>query len=281
MNQHQRQSLLCPNCRRLISGNEHTCPYCGMKNPTSRWKGLLARSMRDGGELLRFLIIVNVAMYVLSILLSPRSTGFSFNPLFFLSPDSRSLLMLGASGSVPIDRLHRWWSLVSANYLHGSIMHLLFNMYALNQIGPLILQEYGNYRMFIIYTLSGVLGFLVSYLAGVKFTIGASAAVCGLIGAALFYGKSRGGIFGQAVYKQISGWAIGIFLFGFLVPAINNWAHGGGMLAGAGIAFLVGYRERNRETNGHKVAAYICIFVTAAVLAWAVFGALFYRFFAR
>ena len=281
MNQHQRQSLLCPNCRRLISGNEHTCPYCGMNNPTSRWKGLLARSMRDGGELLRFLIIVNVAMYILSILLSPRSTGFSFNPLFFLSPDSRSLLLLGASGYIPIDRLHRWWSLVSANYLHGSILHLLFNMIALKQIGPLILQEYGNYRMFIIYTLSGVFGFLVSYLAGVNFTIGASAAVCGLIGAALFYGKSRGGIYGQAVYKQISGWAIGIFLFGFLVPAINNWAHGGGMLAGAGIGFLVGYRERSRETNGHKVAAYICIFITAAVLAWAVFGALFYRLFAR
>lgn len=279
MNQHQRQSLLCPNCRRLISGNEHTCPYCGMKNPTSRWKGLLARSMRDGEELLRLLIIVNVAMYILSILLSPRSTDFSFNPLFFLSPDSRSLLLLGASGSVPIDRLHRWWSLVSANYLHGSVLHLLFNMIALNQIGPLILQEYGNYRMFIIYTLSGVLGFLASYLAGVNFTIGASAAVCGLIGAALFYGKSRGGTYGQAVYKQISGWAIGIFLFGFLVPAINNWAHGGGMLAGAGIGFLVGYRERKRETNGHKIAAYICIAITGAVLCWAVFGALFYRLF--
>jgi rhomboid protease GluP len=133
--------------------------------------------------------------------------------------------------------------------------------------------------MFIIYTLSGVLGFLVSYLAGVKFTIGASAAVCGLIGAALFFGKSRGGIYGQAVYKQISGWAIGIFLFGFLVPAINNWAHGGGMLAGAGIGFLIGYRERKRETNGHKIAAYICIFITAGVLSWAVLGALFYRLF--
>jgi len=280
MNQPQRKSLLCPNCRRLISGDDQVCPYCGMHNPTSRWKGLLARGMQDGGELLRLLIIVNVAMYILSILLSPRSTGYSFNPLFFLSPDSRSLLLLGASGHVPIDRLHRWWSLVSANYLHGSVLHLAFNMIALNQIGPLILQEYGNHRMFIIYTLSGVFGFLVSYLAGVKFTIGASAAVCGLIGAALFYGKSRGGIYGQAVYKQISGWAIGIFLFGFLVPAINNWAHIGGMLAGAGFGFLVGYRERNRETNGHKIAAYLCIAITAAVLCWAVFGALFYRLFA-
>jgi rhomboid protease GluP len=251
-----------------------------MKNPTSRWNGLLARSMRDGEELLRFLIIVNVVMYILSILLSPRSTGISFNPLFFLSPDNRSLLLLGASGYIPIDRLHRWWTLVSANYLHGSIMHLLFNMLALNQLGPLVIQEYGNYRMFIIYTMSGVFGFLVSYLAGVNFTIGASAAVCGLIGAILYFGKSRGGIYGQAIYKQISGWAIGIFLFGFLVPSINNWAHGGGMLAGAGLGFLLGYRERNRETKGHKIGAFVCVGITAAVLAWAILGALFYRLFA-
>lgn len=53
--------------------------------------------------------------------------------------------------------------------------------------------------MVVIYTLSGMCGFLVSYLAGVGFTIGASAAVCGLIGAALYYGKRRGGRYGQTV----------------------------------------------------------------------------------
>ena len=279
MHQHQRKSLLCPNCRRLISGNEHTCPYCGMKDPSSRWKGLLARGMNDGAQLLKLIIIVNVVMFVLSLLLSPRSIGQSMNPLFFLSPNRFSLLLLGESGYIPISQYHRWWTLVSANYLHGSIMHIAFNMIALYQIGPLVLQEYGNYRMFIIYTLSGVMGFFVSYLVGINLTLGASAAVCGLIGAELYYGKSRGGVYGQAVFKQLSGWAIFIFLFGFIVPGINNWAHGGGMLAGAGIGFLIGYRDRNKETNGHKIAAYICIFITAAILTWAVLGALYYRVF--
>jgi rhomboid protease GluP len=153
---------------------------------------MLGRGMSDGDQLLKILIGVNVAMYILSLMISARSTGFSINPLFFLSPDNRSLLLLGASGYVPIDRLHRWWSLISASYLHGSILHIFFNMIALRQLGPLVLSEYGNYRMFIIYTLSGVFGFFVSYLAGVTFTIGASAAVCGLIGAALYFGKSRG-----------------------------------------------------------------------------------------
>jgi len=275
MTQTKRRSLLCPNCRRLISGDDTVCPYCGMKNPTSPWQRLIGRGLSDSAQLLKILIGVNVAMYILSLLISARSTNLSINPFFFLSPDNRSLLLLGASGYIPIDRLHRWWSLISANYLHGSIMHIFFNMIALRQLGPLVLHEYGNYRMFIIYTLSGVMGFFVSYLVGVTFTIGASAAVCGLIGAALYFGKSRGGIYGQTIYRQIGGWAIGIFLFGLVVPAINNWAHGGGMLAGAALGYLLGYKERSRERYGHKVAALCCVIITALVLLWAVFSSLY------
>ena len=267
--------MLCPNCRRLISGDDTVCPYCGLKNPTSSWQRFLGRGLSDGDQLLKILIGVNVAMYILSLLISARATNLSFNPFFFLSPDNRSLLLLGASGYIPIDRLHRWWSLISANYLHGSVLHIFFNMIALRQLGPLVLHEYGNYRMFIIYTLSGVMGFFVSYLVGVTFTIGASAAVCGLIGAALYFGKSRGGVYGQAIYRQIGGWAIGIFMFGFLVPAINNWAHGGGMLAGAALGFLLGYRERSREKYGHKIGALCCVIITALVLLWAIFSSLY------
>ncbi|MFC1837854.1 rhomboid family intramembrane serine protease [Thermodesulfobacteriota bacterium] len=275
MIQIKRSSMLCPNCRRLISGDDPVCPYCGLKKPTSPWQRLIGRGMHDGDQLLKILIGVNVAMFILSLLISARSMGFSANPLFFLSPDNRSLLLLGASGYIPIDRLHRWWSLISANYLHGSILHIFFNMIALKQLGPLVLHEYGNYRMFIIYTLSGVLGFFVSYLAGVTFTIGASAAVCGLIGAALYFGRSRGGTYGQTVFHQIGGWAIGIFMFGFLVPAINNWAHGGGMLAGIGLGFLLGYQEQRRETQGHKIAALCCVLITGLVLLWAILSSFY------
>ena len=267
--------MLCPNCRRLISGDDTICPYCGIKNPTSPWQRLIGKGLSDGDQLLKILIGVNVAMYILSLLISARATNLAFNPFVFLSPDNRSLLLLGASGFIPIDRLHRWWSLVSANYLHGSILHIFFNMFALRQLGPLVLQEYGNYRMFIIYTLSGIFGFFVSYLAKVTFTIGASAAVCGLIGAALYFGKSRGGIYGQTIYRQIGGWAIGIFMFGFLVPAINNWAHGGGMLAGVALGLLLGYQERRRETHSHKIAAICCVLITGLVLLWAIFSSIF------
>jgi rhomboid protease GluP len=224
----------------------------------------------DADLLIKVIISVNAAMYILSLLLKPTSTGLSLNPFTFLSPDGTSLFLLGATGWAPVEQYGRWWTLLSANYLHGSILHILFNMIALRQIGPLIVQEYGGHRMIILYTLSGVVGFWVSVLFGVRFTIGASAAVCGLIGAALYYGKSRGGAYGQTIYSQVGGWAVSIFIFGLLVPGINNWGHGGGLLGGIALALLLGYNERSPESVFHKIFAGICMIATALVLGWAI-----------
>lgn len=266
-----RRSILCPNCGRLISIDESPCPHCGLKNPGSRLRNIFPmRALLQDDRVIRNIIYLNAAMFILSIVINPSSTGFSMNPFDFFSPGSRSLLLLGATGRIPIDRFHRWWTLLSATYLHASILHILFNMIAFRQIAPLILQEYGVYRMVSIFTLSGVGGYLVSYLAGVPFTLGASAAVCGLIGAALFFGKSRGGYFGQMVYRQVGGWAIGIFVFGFLFPGINNWAHGGGLICGVISGFLLGYHDRNTEDSFHKTLAFICILATLGTLIWAV-----------
>jgi len=271
MENKKRQSLLCPNCGKLVSITEETCPHCGLARPGARWRhNPLIRSLFDDRQLIKTMITVNGVMFALSLIINPTATSFSMNPLAFLSPDNRSLLLLGATGRIPIDHLHRWWTVLSANYLHAGILHLLFNMVAFYQIAPLIIQEYGPYRMFLFYTLGGVGGYLVSYVAGVAFTLGASAAVCGLIGAARYYGRSRGGYYGQMVYQQIGGWAVGIFVFGFLIPGINHWAHGGGLLCGVGVAALLGYRERLPEGSLHRGLAGICLVATLGALSWAV-----------
>lgn len=264
----ERNSLLCPNCRKLVSRTAAACPYCGLTRPGSSWKsGGLAALFGEGRDLVRLIILCNVVMFVYSLLIDPRF-GLSASPFHLLSPSNRSLLVLGSTGTIPLFQFGAWSSLVSASYLHGSLLHILFNMLALNQLGPLILREFGSSRMFVIYTVSGVGGFIISALMGVRFTIGASAAVCGLIGAALYYGKSRGGAYGNAVYSQISGWAMGIFVFGFFVPGINNWGHGGGMAAGALVALLLGYRERKADRFSHRFAAMLCMLTTGAVLLW-------------
>ncbi len=278
MNQEKKRAVLCPNCGRLISSTERECPHCGLSRPTSVWKNNpLVRGLADESMVVRTFIVVNAAMFILSLLLYPRGMGMSMNPLSMLSPSSQSLLVLGATGSYPIDQFGRWWSLISANFLHGSIVHILFNMMAFRQIAPLIAREYGVYRMLIIYLAGGTFGFLVSYLAGVAVTIGASAAVCALIGAALFYGKNRGGTYGQAIFRQIGGWVIGIFLFGLLVPGINNWGHGGGLAGGAILALILGYSEKSRESATHKTVATSCVGVVGLTLAYAVVTGLLVR----
>ncbi len=273
-----RHSLLCPRCRRLISSDERLCPYCGLVRPASPLKNnLLGRSLLGKDWVFKYLLWTNIAMFILSILLSPRTISLNLNPLTFLSPDSLSLLRLGATGTIPIDRLGRWWSLISANYLHGGILHIFFNLMALYQIAPLVQREFGRYRFIIIYTLGGIGGFYVSYLAGVSFTIGASAALCALLGAAIYYGKSRGGDYGQAVYRQIGGWALGILAFGLVVPGINNWGHGGGFVAGALLGMVLGYREKRPENRLHGFLAFLCIGLTLLVLFWAVIIGIYYR----
>lgn len=271
-------ALLCPDCRKLISADEPECPYCGLSTPGSRLKNtVLNWGFGSGERLVNTIIAVNVVMYLLSLLMSNRGLHLSANPMTFLSPDSRGLLLMGATGAIPIDRFHHWWTLVSASYLHGGMLHIVFNMLALRQLTPLVIREYGTYRMIVIYTLSGVCGFLISYLAGISFTIGASAAVCGLIGALLYYGKRRGGTYGQAVYRQVGGWALSIGLFGLLVPGINNWAHSGGMAGGILFGLFLGYQEREKENMLHRLLGRMCLFGTAAVLLWTVFAGLSYH----
>ena len=273
-----RQSILCPNCRKLISSDEPACPHCGTARPGAWWKNSpVTRGFFGDDHLVRNLIYLNVGMYLISLLINPSSLGFSPNPFRLLSPSNQALLLLGSTGTIPIDQWHRWWTLVSANYLHGGILHLLFNMVALSQIGPLVVREYGVHRTISIYTFGGVAGFLVSYLAGIRFTLGASAAVCSLIGASLYYGKSRGGTYGRAIYRQVSGWVLGLLLFGFLVPGINNWGHGGGICAGVILGFLLGYHERTKESFFHKLSGAICLVLTVGILLWAVLSSFYYR----
>jgi rhomboid protease GluP len=276
MGNSERRSILCPRCKRLISIDESPCPHCGLRNPGSRWRNnFWTKGFHHGDQLIRTVLYLNAAMFLLSVILSPSSTRFSMNPFDFLSPGDRSLLLLGATGTIPIDRFHRWWTLLSANYLHAGMLHILFNMVAFYQIAPLVIQEFGGYRMVCIYTLSGVGGYVVSYFAGIPFTLGASAAVCGLIGATLYYGKSRGGYFGQLIYRQVGGWVLGIFIFGFLVPGINNWAHAGGLACGILTGFLMGYRERTEDRLVHKFAAGICVVATLGALSWGIVSSLF------
>jgi rhomboid protease GluP len=272
----ERNSILCPNCRKLISSDEPSCPYCGLKSPGLHNTAGFIRNLFFALDPVKAIIYANVAFYLFALLLDPGeiiSGGGAFN---FLSPSNKSLFLLGATGTIPVFQFHNYWSLISASFLHGSILHIIFNMMALAQLGPFILREFGIYRFFNIYILSGIAGYTVSLIFGVPFTIGASASLCGLIGAIIYYGKSRGGYYGQAIYKQAMGWVAGLVIFGILISGINNWAHGGGLLAGIGLAFLMGYNDNKQETAWHKILATAAVLITLGILSWSVLSSLLY-----
>lgn len=230
------------------------------------------RNNLDGDWLVKTLITANVLFFAVSLALSTRSGDIGS----FLSPGQASLMLLGATGTYPIDHFGRLWTVISANYLHGGILHLIFNLMALKQLAPLTTSEYGASRMFTIYTLGGVTGYIISYLAGVPFTIGASAAVCSLIGALLFYGKSRGGTYGSSVFSEVTGWVISLFVFGLIFPGINNWGHGGGIVGGIVIGAFIGYNERRKESNFDHALALLCGMATIGILGWAAVRAFIY-----
>ncbi|MFZ2399311.1 MAG: rhomboid family intramembrane serine protease [Smithella sp.] len=267
----ERKSILCPNCRKLISMDEPECPYCGLKRPGLHNTASAVRNIFFGTNPVMAIIYINVAFYVLALFLGGITNDGSFN---FLSPSNQSLFLLGASGTYPVIVEHRFWTLISASFLHGGLMHILFNMMALYQLGPFVLQEFGFHRFINLYIITGACGFAASVIFGVPFTIGASASVCGLIGAIIYYGKSRGGSYGEAIYKQAMGWVIGLILFGLIFPGINNWAHGGGLLSGIALSFLMGYNDNKPESAWSKLLAFACILLTAAILIWAVISSL-------
>ena len=268
-----QRAILCPRCRRLVGSEEAVCSWCGTARSAAWWQFInWSKGVMVGDWLVKSLITANVLFFAVSLALSARTGDIGS----ILSPGQTSLMLLGATGTYPIDHFGRFWTVISANYLHGGIIHLIFNLMALKQIAPWASNEYGASRMFTIYTLGGVIGYVVSYFAGVPFTIGASAAVCSLIGALLFYGKSRGGAYGSSVYREVSGWVVSLFVFGLIFPGINNWGHGGGIIGGIAIGALLGYNERRKENNFDRALALLCGLVTVGILGWAAARAFMY-----
>ena len=178
------------------------------------------------------------------------------------------------SGAQPLLGMGRWWTVLSAGWLHAGLLHLFFNMMMVRELGPPTAEIYGAARMVIIYVIGGVTGFLCSSIAGVVmpqlpliggglYTIGASAPIFGLLGALMYYSR-RGG--SSLVRSAVMGYVLSAVMFGILMPGIDNYAHAGGYLGG----YLTGrwLDPLKRERMDHFFGAMICLAASAlAILA--------------
>jgi len=165
---------------------------------------------------------------------------------------------LGMTGSQPIFGYGLWWTPVTAIYLHGGLLHIFFNTMWIRQLGPLVEELFGPFRLIIIFTVAGIVGFIASALFGSAFTLGASGSIFGLLAAAIAYGRRVGS---SLFTRQFMQWAGLIFVMGFIMPGVDNWAHGGGFVGGYIAASLLG-RSMNREGVGAYLGAGLCVLAT-------------------
>jgi rhomboid protease GluP len=258
-------STLCPSCGKLVGVNDEVCLNCGRRRP-GMW-GLTA-VLRHLGKDMGFVqaVIVGTAfLYVAMLLVDPG--GIRMGGLLSIgSPSRQSLLRFGASGAIPVFGLHRWWTVLSAGWLHAGLLHIGFNLYWIRLLAPEAAEIYGAGRMVIVYTIASIAGFLASSVAfflpffgGAAFTVGASAPILGLLGALVYYGRSTGS---SVVGRTAWYYAVFMIVFGFVLPGVDNWAHLGGFAGGYLGGVLVD--PRKPETGNQIAVAVICLLLTAA-----------------
>jgi rhomboid protease GluP len=134
------------------------------------------------------------------------------------------------------------WRLFTPVLLHGSIIHIAFNMYALYAIGPTLERAYGHGRFLILYVLTGFAGNVMSFLLSANPSLGSSTAIFGLVAAEGVFVYQNKKFFGKrfkSVILNIS-MIVAVNLIIGLNPGIDNWGHVGGLLGGLVFSWLSG-----------------------------------------
>ena len=230
------------------------------------------RNIWEPAELVRFLITANIVLFITALLLDPQSVNTSLNPMVFMSPGTGVLFKLGASGTFPVFSEDRWWTLITANYLHGSLLHLAFNVSALRSIGKISIAIFAPSRFFLIYFLGGVASMAVSSVAGIPLTLGASGAICALIGSMSYddWRANKGNL--KMRIASVGIWVAFIAAIGLALPNVNNWAHAVGFASGFFLGFCFWPRVTQDEITLFRVAASVCMLTTIGAL---IYGLLF------
>jgi rhomboid protease GluP len=244
---------LCPACGTLVGATATRCHQCGASMTFS-----MAAASKSLGRLLPAtspatygVLSLSCLLYGVSLLWTMRISGFQspegggISALFSLGGIAGPVLArMGAS--LPLGyNLAQPWRFVTAVFLHGSILHIAFNLWVLMDIGPQIEELYGSARFLFIYVITGIGGYLLSSLMG-NFSVGGSGALLGLIGVmlAMTMGQRSAGM--QMLRSQLVRWLIYIAIWGLLFRGIDNYAHLGGLATG----FILGKIMMDRPPAG-------------------------------
>ena len=262
-------SVVCPSCGSLVGVRDDKCYSCGRSNPGLWGFGPVLRRMGADFGFGPLVMGACISLYAITLLMSGNAIFQASGIMSLLAPTTPVLFLFGASGAIPVFTFGRWWTVLSAGWLHASLLHIFMNMYWVRQMGPAMTDILGPARTVIIYTAGGVAGFALSsfagaylpaipFLHGAGFTVGASAPVFGLIGALYHYGRTSSSIAKQMAQSIV----IQAVIFGIVMgnSGIDNFAHLGGFAGGYFTsAFL---NPQTRERGDHMIIAVACLAAT-------------------
>ncbi len=263
---------LCPACGKLVGTTATRCHECG----TSMRFSLTALGKSMGGifggpaPVTTFILILNILLFAITWLATMKAGG---GGGLFAGMNGQVLFKLGGSYGPAIFQGLEFNRLVTAIFLHGGLLHIGSNMMVLMDVGPQVEEVYGSPRYFFLYLATGVAGFLLSAVRG-HFSVGASGALMGLIGLMLAITTRRGGAYMRELRGRLLSWVGMIFLFGFLMPIVDNWGHFGGLAAGFGLGKLFADRQplNGKEQNRAYALGWLAGLVLLASFAAIILG---------
>lgn len=174
------------------------------------------------------IIIINILAYILTAFLSNNIFDSDINVLVFLGAKVNELITQG-----------QYYRLITCMFLHGGLVHLGLNMYALYSIGPLVEGFYGKFKYTLIYFAAGILSSIFSYKLSSSISIGASGAIFGVLGASLVFAFKMRNTIGREFLKNILS-VIGInLIIGLTLPNIDNYGHLGGLIGGSALSAAI------------------------------------------
>ena len=266
-------AILCPSCGRLTNADAPVCLVCGRRNPGMWGFAGAFRKVFGPRSYTQTITVVCIVLYLVSLVFDPAGALRPRGPFDIFSPSGAALDALGMTGAHAWYR-GQWWTLFTSIYLHGSLLHILFNVLWIRQLGPAVEDLYGSARFFVIFTGAGVVGFAVSNVLSGYPTVGASGSIFGLLGAIVAFGRKRGGTFGAMVLRQYGQWALILFLMGlFMGGMVNNIAHAGGFVGGFLAGLVMSLAEHRAETTGDRMLASLCAVMTVAAFGLALWTA--------
>jgi membrane associated rhomboid family serine protease len=259
-----RQTYLsCSDCGR------HICPDCSHDAPVGQkcpecvraagaQRVVRARNINTGpsfrtSPVVFSLIGINVAIFLIGL----------------ASAEAELEMLSNYAAWSPAIEAGEWWRGLTAAFLHGGTMHILFNMYFLYIFGPRLEGQVGSVAFSGIYLASAAGGSLATYLFGPanSLSVGASGALFGLFGAWLYAAfRQRGSAAGSAMFNQLGAILLINMALPLFIPNIDWRAHLGGLATGIVVAFLWEQIAAGRN-NARQMRAVIAFAMLAAILS--------------